>query len=334
MKILLTGASGFIGSALARKLHEEQHQLLCLVRKKSNLTELTSLEPEFIYGDLLNPDQFPVFPDDIDAVFHLAAYVDFSAVSTQAYRRMLEINVQASENLFRKIAVSNPGLKRFIFFSSLASMGFQRGRSVNNGTLPEPDTLYGKSKYLCEKALEKIAAETGIPLLILRPSLVYGTGDRRSDLLHSLRLIKKGIFPVFGKGNNIMSPVIYLADLLEICIRFLRTEHTGKLICARNEKFTINQFVETSVSRLRVKSGSIHIPVLAGKIMITPIELLAKITGKAAPLSRRRIVDLSTDRLLTYIHEDLDQAINYHPATSLGEGLDQVIPWYRKMNLI
>ncbi len=333
MKILVTGASGFIGFQLTKNLCSSEHEVYCLVRKTSNISKLNPLNVKLITGDLTDIQSLDVIPDDIELVFHLAAYVDFSAISESSVAKMISQNVDASENLFNVVISKTKQLKKFIFFSSLAAMGFQRGVTVDNNTKPEPDTIYGKSKYFAEQKLEKLSVDHNVPLVIIRPSLVYGTGDKTSDFLNSCRMIKRGIFPIFGSGNNIMSPVIYLEDLIKICLRFIDFDVSGKFICCNDEKFTIGEFVKILSLNLG-KGRALKIPVFLGLLLIYPIEILCKLLNKPAPLNRRRVKDLSVDRKLSKIHSDLQQAIDYFPKTNLLEGSQKVIAWYKKENLI
>lgn len=334
MKILITGATGFIGSSLVEKLAALDNEIFCLVRKTSNIKKLNQLGVNIIVGDLTDINSLDIIPEKLDIVFHLAAYVDFSAISETAKNNMIKQNVEASENLFKIVAKTSGTLKKFIFFSSLAAMGFQRSVSVSNKTKPNPGTIYGESKYFAELKLETLSKKLNIPLLVIRPSLVYGTEDKSSDYLNSCRLIKKGFFPIFGSGKNIMSPVIYLDDLIEICIRFTANDVIGHFICTNDEKFTIAEFIQTNAEVLKVKRGSIKIPVILGMLLIVPVEILCKIFNIPAPLNRRRIKDLSLDRKLENIHADLKKAIDYIPKTNLQNGSKKVISWYRENNLI
>ncbi len=334
MNILLTGATGFIGSHLVNRLVKEEYEVTCVVRKTSNIEDLKKLDVKIFMADLRDKESLTNLPNNIDIVYHLAAYGIFSATSEKIYQEMVETNVHATTNLFLSIIEKNPKLKKFIHFSSLAAVGFQRGTVINNNTEPLPDTLYGESKYQGECEIKKLAQSYKTPLVIIRPSLVYGKNDFTSDFLKSVRLIKKGIFPTFGNGKNLMSPVIFVDDLIEICIRFMKSEKVGTFICANDEKFTINYFVETISEKLSKKRGSIKIPVWFGSISIYPIEILFKLINKTAPLNSRRIKDLSVDRLFKDIHKDLDEAINYHPTTNLKEGVDIVVDWYKENKLI
>lgn len=334
MRILITGATGFIGSRLVKRLSEYNHEIYCLARRTSNIKKIEKYNITIIYGDLTDKNSLKVIPKDIEVVFHLAAYVDFSAISESAKSNMIRQNVNASENLFNAVTEENSKLKKFIFFSSLAAMGFQRGVTVSNDTEPNPDTIYGESKYQAEKRLKELSKECDAELIILRPSLVYGIGDRSSDFLSSCKMIKKGVFPIFGSGKNIMSPFIFLDDLIEICMKFLEFRISGTFICARDERFTIKEFVNTIASLLNIKKGFIPIPVFVGIILITPIEIICKLFNIPAPLNRRRVVDLSVDRLFSDIHKDLKNAINYVPEHNLIEGSKSAINWYKKNNLL
>ncbi len=334
MNILVTGATGFIGSALVQRLVTENHNVICIIRKSSNVKYLKTLPVSLLEADLTQKESLKIIPNNLDIVFHLAAHVDFSAVSQRAMNKMIDTNVDATCNIYLAMKEKNPNLKKFIYFSSLACMGFQREKTVTNYSPLNPDTLYGESKKQSEIKLNEISSNHNISVVILRPSLIYGIGDKRSDFLGSVRLIKKGLFPIFGNGNNIMSPLIYLDDLLMICLRFMGSKVNGTFICTNNEKFTINDFVKTISEILGRKGGSLKIPVWFGQFLITPVEILCKIINKSPPLNRRRIKDLSIDRKFSNIHQDLDKAIDYHPETDLKQGATKVIKWFRENNLI
>ncbi len=334
MNILLTGATGFIGHYLAEKLLKEGHKLICTIRKTSNIEKLKELNIEFYETDLRERESLENLPDNIDIVYHLAAIVSFSSVSDKAFQDMLEANAKATENLFLAVIKKNPALKKFIYCSSLAALGFQRGVMVDNNTKAEPDTLYGQTKYEGEVIIDKLAKEYNIPLVVIRPSLVYGKNDFTSDFLSSVKIIKKGVFPIFGNGGNTMSPLIFVEDLAEIFVKFANSKKAGYFIAANDEKYTMNYFVETISQKLDRKFGAIKIPVWLGEMLILPIEILARILNKAAPLNRRRIKDLSVNRMFKDIHKDLDEAIDYHPNTNLKEGIDIAIDWYKENNLL
>ncbi|MBN2460184.1 MAG: NAD(P)-dependent oxidoreductase [Candidatus Cloacimonetes bacterium] len=334
MNILLTGVTGFIGKHLVKALLKNGHNPVCLIRENSVLGELQEYDLPLYIGDITRKESLTDIPENLHAVLHLAARVDFSSLSAKSFLEMVNTNVEGTKNLFEAVIKRNPRLKKFIFFSTLASLGFQRGQVVSNRSEPVPDTPYGQSKLLAEREISNLCQNHNIPLVILRPSLVYGTGDYKSDFLNSVRYIKKGLFPIFGSGDNIMSPLIFTQDLIEICCRFLIKESGGTFICARNEEFTVNQFVTTIKNIVGVNKTMIRIPVKLGQTLIFPLEIICRIMDKPAPLNQRRIKDLSVDRRFSKIHEDLENAIAYHPSTTLEQGCRIVIPWYKEEGLI
>lgn len=334
MNILLTGGTGFIGSPLVESLAKDGHKIICIVRNTSKLDKIRQLPVSLYEADLTDKKSLGNLPVNIDFVYHLAAHVAFSTVSKKALEEMTNANVRATENLFLAVVEKNPNLQKFIHFSSLASVGFQRGRVVDNSAKAAPDTLYGKTKYESEVVIKKLAEAHDIPLVILRPSLVYGKNDFTSDFLKSVRLINKGVFPIFGSGGNIMSPFIFGDDLITIAKKFMNSQQNGCFICANDEKFTVNYFVSTISEKLGKKFGGFRIPIWLGQSVIFPIELLCKVTNREAPLNRRRVQDLSVDRMFNDIHKDLDEAINYYPKINLKAGADIVVDWCRENNLI
>lgn len=335
MNILITGSTGFIGSNLTKKLSDaEKDNLICIVRESSKTDILDQMDVRLYEADLRDSERLANLPKNIEVVCHLAAEADYSAVTTRAFEEMIDKNVKITENIFLAVIKNNPNLKKFIHFSSLASVGFQRGVCVDNQTTPRPSTFYGRMKSKTELIINKLCKQYNTPLVILRPSLVYGKNDYTSDFLNSVRLINKGIFPIFGDGNNIMSPLIYVDDLVEICTRFIKNDTIGTFICANNEEFTVNYFVKTIRQKLQKKRGSIKLPVWLALFAIYPIEKLFKFINKPAPLNKKRIIDLSVDRNFKNIHKDLDNAIFYHPTTELKKGADEAIDWYRENKLI
>jgi len=334
LKLLITGCTGFIGKHLTKFLYHKGYDLTCLIRKTSNTSNIEDLNIRFIVADLTDKANLENLPDDIETVIHLAAQVDFSAVSDKVYKNMIETNVNAVENLFKVMNKKSTDFKRFIHFSSLAALGFRRGIKVNNQTKADPETLYGKSKLESENLLKQLCKDFDKELVIIRPSLVYGEQDYKSDFLQSVRLINKGIFPVFGNGNNIMSPFIYIEDLCEICYRFVESKTTGSYICAMDEGFSINEFVKILSKILNKKRGAIRVPTCLGQALIFPLEIISRILNKPAPLTRKRIKDLSLDRKFKNIHTDLKKAIDYVPQKTLEEGATSTISWYRLEKLI
>ena len=178
MKIFLTGGSGFLGSHCAEGLKKEGHEVFALVRPTSKRGLLGALGVRFVEGDIGNPDTYRAALARTDAVLHVAGIVkarrveDFNRINAHATRLLAETALQ-----------ENPRLHRFVFVSSIAATGPSPKPEPRPINLPEnPVTAYGRSKLLAEQQLKKL---TGLPLAILRPTIIYGERDKEF-----LRLLK------------------------------------------------------------------------------------------------------------------------------------------------
>lgn len=216
-KVLLTGASGFVGSEIARQLARiEHHIVLAAVRRPCDI-------PGYMQGivrDLGGAVDWTEALIDTDVVIHTAARAhvmnDEVADPLAEYRR---INVDGTLNLARQAAAA--GVKRFIFISSIKVNGEATplGRPYDAGAQPAPMDGYGLSKLEAERGLMQLAAETGIEVVIIRPPLVYGPGVK-GNLASMIKLLDKGVPLPLGAIHNKRSLVgIYnLVDLIIRCI--------------------------------------------------------------------------------------------------------------------
>ncbi|MBU1776232.1 MAG: NAD-dependent epimerase/dehydratase family protein, partial [Gammaproteobacteria bacterium] len=173
-KFLITGANGFVGSALVAALRRKDHFVRRALRVR--LETQDSVE-DVAVGDIDGYTDWRAALHGIDVVIHLAARVHVmheSAIDPLAAFRI--VNVQGTENLARQAAEA--GVKRLVFVSSIKVNGEETadGHVYCETDPPAPQDPYGFSKWEAEKALHRIAAETGLEVVIVRPPLVYGPG--------------------------------------------------------------------------------------------------------------------------------------------------------------
>ncbi len=165
MKVLVTGATGFIGSHLTRSLLADGYDVRALARPTSNARELEKLGAEIVRGDLLDPEAIARALQGCGRVYHMAAQMLRPGVSRRTY---FSVNVDGTRNLAR--ACAGRDLDRFVFASSSGVYGIIRNPPVDENTPINPTSPYRESKWLGEKAVHEELAGKGPPAVIVRLS--------------------------------------------------------------------------------------------------------------------------------------------------------------------
>jgi nucleoside-diphosphate-sugar epimerase len=305
MKVLVTGASGFIGRALCDRLTETGDvDLVATVRNSADPVPLNGsiktkeLAPDTRWEDVL---------DSVEVVVHAAArvHVMSGADSTHDYRR---INVEGTLNLARQAA--NCGVKRFVFLSSAKVLGDNTppGRAFHADDQPAPTDAYATSKHEAEIELARVAERQGMEVVTIRPPLVYGPGVK-ANFLALLRWVHKGYPLPFARVRNLRSLIALhnLVDLIEVC----RTHPA-----AANETFMAADSEDVSTAELVTRIGvALHKP--ARLLPVPPTLVLA-----GATLAGRRD---QANRLLGNLQIETQKTrelLGWAPAVSMEQQLE------------
>jgi dihydroflavonol-4-reductase len=175
VKILLTGATGFVGSAVLRRLLRDEHQVRVLVRQGSDRSNLLGLNLQVVEGDLTQPSSLLHACDDCDALFHVAADYRLWVPHPE---ELYQTNVEGTRALFE--AAKQAGVPRIVYTSSVATLGIPGdGRLGDENTPVGLDDMIGhykRSKFLAETLVRQLAAE-GLPVVIVNPSTPIGPRD-------------------------------------------------------------------------------------------------------------------------------------------------------------
>jgi nucleoside-diphosphate-sugar epimerase len=213
--ILVTGASGFVGQALCRELISREQPVRAIVRDSGSIAikgcetvKVSSVDENSIWDTALQGTL---------TVIHLAARVHvMHENASDPLEEFRKVNVAGTEHLARSAAAN--GVKRFVYVSSIKvnGEGTGGGRKFTETDLPAPQDPYGISKWEAEQALHRVAQETGLEIVIVRPPLVYGDGVK-GNFAQMLKVLAKGFPLPLASVHNLRS-LIYLENLVDALI--------------------------------------------------------------------------------------------------------------------
>ncbi|MET0573360.1 MAG: NAD(P)-dependent oxidoreductase [Pedobacter agri] len=324
-RVLITGATGFVGFHLVEAALANNLQVFANIRKSSKTKHLqgfkihfVELDFESIYALAQNIDE-----NKYDYVIHAAAVT--KAGSLDEYNKY-----NASYTRHLAIAVSNAlhKVEKFIFVSSLAALGplKKTGALLSDHGESNPLTYYGKSKALAETYLRSIP---NLPLLVFRPTAVYGPRER--DILMVLKVLNRGFDVSIGDKDQKLS-FIYVKDLAEIMISSLKSDLNNKTYnVSDGNSYERSSFSESArlIMQKRTFKVKVPLPILTG--LAWSLEKAYKFTGKMPTLNIDKVREL-TGMNWTCDIENIKKDLGFSPKYQLKQGLEETIKWYKKNN--
>lgn len=308
--VLVTGANGFIGRILCDVLAAGGHRVRKAVRAADPGDPGAA-----VVGDVGERTDWRAALVSASYVVHLAArtHVLRETVSNPIaeYRR---INVRGTERLARSAAAL--GVRRLVFLSSVKVNGeATSGRPYMEGDAPRPEDAYGISKWEAEQALARVAAETGLEVVVLRPPLVYGPGVK-GNFLRLMNLIARGVPLPLGAIANRRS-LIYAGNLADAIVKALAARD------AAGKTYLLNDGEDVSTPELaRLLAQSLGVRPRLMPVPLAVLILAATLAGKRAELARLA-GSLQVDS--TRIRREL----GWRPPFTLAQGLELTARWYR-----
>jgi nucleoside-diphosphate-sugar epimerase len=313
--VLVTGANGFIGSILCNRLVVEKWNVSGTIRSAENYSSVQGVK-SVIIGDVSAATDWGADLQGIDTVVHLAARVhvmkDSSVEPLQAYR---EVNVQGTERLARQAA--DRGVKRFIFLSTVKVNGEENRKAYTESDRPSPMDSYGISKMEAELKLRKIAAETGMAVVILRPPLVYGPGVKANFLKLLQTVDRRMPLPFAGVKNQ--RSLIYVDNLVDAIVScVLHPNAPGQTFLVSDGKdVSTPELIRMIAAALQKQPRLFRFPALA-------LYIVGRLTGKG-PAVDRLIGSLTVDT------GKIKNELGWTAPFTLEEGLQNTAFWYKRI---
>lgn len=327
MKVLLTGASGFLGSHVAELLDARGDTCVALVRKSSNVKLLERLKNvQLAYGSVEDAASVSKAIEGCDGVIHSAGLV-----KARSEAEFFEVNVGGTKNVLEAARSLGDKLRRFVHVSSLVVAGPSMDGSPVPIDAEGPMTPYGRSKLASEKML--LAEKGDVKVTILRPSYIYGPRDQESVPIY--KSVKQRFLPYLGSGQN-KTAVIYGADAAAACVAALEKEvPSGSVyfVDSGEDRPWIEMLkdIESAMEKPAILRFSVPFFALSGFAVAS--ELMAKVTGKAAMVTREKVKELSAPHWVCDASKTRAE-LGWEPKVSWQEGTKRAAAWYRENGLI
>jgi len=313
---LVTGAGGFIGSHFVPYLAERGWWVRAIDVHEAP-AGVVGPNVEYRVQDIRDVRQLAAALEGIDYVFNLASvHLDVHA----SFEEFEAVNVNALETLVELCSLAH--VRRLIQVSSVGVYGHVASPPANEAAPLNPQNDYERTKMAGEDAARRTAARTGMDIVVIRPSWVYGTGCPRT--LKLIRSLRNGKFFYIGPGRNLRHP-IYIDDLLDALVLAARagSEVAGQTFNVAGPRWmTVEEMVGQFASAIHVRPPSLHAPRWLGLAVGWTAEQVSALVGAEPPMSRRTLVFFENDNAFDI--GAARQALGFEPKVDLPNGVRQI----------
>jgi len=306
VKVAVTGATGFIGRAIAREAQARGHEVTAPYRSPpAGGTALIRWVPwdEWERGD-----------ERFDLIVHAAALRHRHGVPTDEYER---VNIELTGRVIAR--AKRAKASRFVYVSSIATYGWPERLPIDETFPLVPIGAYGRSKVETERAVER----GGLPFTIVQPSITYGPGDTNGMIDKMMRMIAKNAFVVPGLGRTRVQ-LVYVEDVARIVLEASALERTvgQRFICTYKDPIRVGDLVRRIARAVQGFVLPVGPPTALLRLAATGIEALERagaFRGREPPLTREKLATISVDR--AYRIDRMRELLRTEPAVGYDEGL-------------
>ncbi len=328
MKTLITGATGFIGSAVLRKLVSAGHEVRALVRPQSDRRNLQGLPVEVVHGDLRDCSSLEKAVKGCSVLFHVAADYRFWVPHPD---ELYEVNVTGSRNIV--LAAADAGVERIVYTSSVAVLGSNKDESPADEetpvTLADMIGHYKRSKFLAEAETRELVKSRGLPVVIVNPSTVVGPRDIKPT--PSGRMIidaASGRMPAYvDTGLNF----VHVEDVAEGHLLALERGRVGERYILGGANLTLKEALSEIAEIAGRKPPRIRLPHNLVLAVAAIAEAWSRVSGKE-PWVNLTSVRLARKKMY-FSTEKAQLELGYRPRP-IREAFRDAIDWYRQHGYI
>lgn len=315
-ELLITGATGFVGSHLVEAIARHGLRARALVRETSDVALLQRHGVELVVGELADPAALRRAVATADTVLHLAA-------ATRALRpaTFYDVNGEGTRRVVEAVEADGRP-RRLVYLSSLAAVGSRGDRPVQPDDEPRPLTAYGRSKLEGERACED-ARTTSVA--VLRPPAVYGPRDR--DLLTFFRLAERGVLPLVGTPARRLQ-FIHARDLAEAVLTAATSAATGIFHVAEPRSYAWTEVLDLVADAVGRRGVRVRVPGWLLRGAAAGTEAVSRLRGVPAIFDRDKAREILAPGWVCET-ERARRELGYEAAIPLADGLRETAVWYR-----
>ncbi len=321
MRVLLVGGTGFIGSRLLGRLLAGGHHInLVIHRNRPEIAEGKTLK--FHNVDLLDPVGFRSAAFKADVAVNVAGQLRVPGLADEHYWK---VHYEATKHILEECTRFH--LRRLVLVSTTGVYGVTGRTPVAEIGPMKPGDIYERTKWEAERYAREYSRGGELDLIVARPSLVYGPGDRH--LLGLFKAIRRGLFRIVGDGSNLVHP-IFVDDLVEGLVACVESPAAtgGTFNLVGKEPVTFRRFCEAIARALGRRLPAAALPRGLARGIGGVMEGVRLVTRLDMPLSRARVDFMTSDR--AYDGSHARDVLKFLPPTDLEEGMSRAVVWYRE----
>ncbi|MEL6492137.1 MAG: NAD-dependent epimerase/dehydratase family protein [Cyanobacteria bacterium J06634_6] len=320
-RALVTGATGYTGSLLTRKLVEQGIEVTAIARPSSNVEQFDGLPITWFKGDVFDSELIEQAMKDITHIFHMVTPFREAKSPDIGYHNVHVLSTQ----LLAKAALKQPNFQRFVHVSTIGIHGHIEHPPADETYQTGPGDIYQVTKLEGEEWIKAFGKETGLPIAVVRPAIIYGLGEKR--LLKIYKMVNNGWVPAIGNGSNLLH-FVHVDDLTDFML--LTATHPKAIgevfICGSEKAMTFRDMTNIIANAYNKSFKFIQLPGKPLFAIADLCELICRPLGIEPPIYRRRLAFYTKDR--SFDTSKSRSLLGFTPRHSDTEGLAEVAQWY------
>lgn len=318
MKVLVTGATGFIGQHLIRRLLDLGCQVCILTRDLSRVPSHWLPHVEILVGELLDARTMDAATRGVSTVYHLAGVV-------KDERLLAAVNVEGLKVVLA--ASARAGVRTFCYLSSAGVYGNPRPGPVTEKTPCDPLTEYQKTKCAGEQLVREFSDAGEFQTIVVRPSIVYGDGDNQRSTFFAqwLTAIRDGRFRFLGDKS--VANFVYVGDLVEACLFLVEHASRPHEVCIVSDPVPMSELVGLAADVLQVVRPRSTVPVWLAYGVAGIFQIMSRVLRTSVPLTITGVRALSAQYV--FVPERLREGYHFSFPFGFHRGLERTVEWYQ-----